>query len=109
MDGCFVAIVDRTVGLTCSSLGENQSFDLGLLLKVSPEKSQLWKIKSLYQLNPISTAPPKLDFNVDKTSRHHEEREQRCFPFSDAAFFCFSSATTTLGDFAALLADSDAG
>lgn len=33
----------------------------GLCAKVRPEKSQLWKIKSLYQRNRIPTAFHKLD------------------------------------------------
>lgn len=54
----------------------------GLYVKVRPEKSQLWKIKSLYQLNPISTAPHKLDFIWGKKGKRNtctdrREKEQR--------------------------------
>lgn len=49
----------------------------GVNVKVRPEKSPLWKIKSLYQLNRISTAPHKLDLIVKHTHTDKQgKREQ---------------------------------
>lgn len=52
----------------------------GLHVKVRPEKSQLWRIKSLYQLNSISAALHKLDLtvhtqtNTDNGTTRHTRR-----------------------------------
>lgn len=70
----------------------------GVNVKVRPEKSPLWKIKSLYQLNRISTAPHKLDLIVKHThTRTNKGSENNTFPGDPLRLFLTSATTTSSG------------